>query len=410
MLHAGGDRPFSARLKDVLKGLLVCALLLLLLEALARIGSTLIQNINESQEPDWYVFSSESGWEPKPGFRGSVYGVHREFDAEGFVSEDTSRKSAANQVKVLFLGDSNTFGVTVATEGTFARRLEALMPEISTVNLGVPGYSSFQGYQRFMKNGLKVGADIVVISFNFNDRRYVLTAQDVDSPSNFQKVYQQDELVRASRVLRTSYLYRSLQVVFRKLGVTRDNSQATVRLDTLPARVDPRSYRENLVRMVELARSRNMVPVFLLLKDNPAQTDYLKKGIELLDDSQPGRAAEYLKVTEYWQPWFSTLSRLHLARVYGMQGRTDEAEKALTAIPTRSLHGGSPIHLDTEYNTIMKDVAAKHAVEVVDAGRVLDQHLSDYVDFCHFNGNGHQRIAHLLRDHLQPIVAKRQRR
>ena len=174
--------------------------------------------------------------------------------------------------------------------------------------------------------------------------------------------------------------------------------------------MDPGSYRENLVRMVELARSRNMVPVFLLLKDNPAQTDYLKKGIKLLNDSQLGMAAEYLKVTEYRQPWFSTLSRLYLARVYGMEGRTDEAAKVLTVTPTWSLHGGSPVYLDTDYNMLMKDVAAKHAVEVVDAGRVLDEHLSDYVDFCHFNGNGHKRIAHLLRDHLQAILAKRRNR
>lgn len=405
---ANSSSSFTAKFKDLLKGLLICVLVLLFLEGVARVAHTIVQNINEAQEPEWHVFSSETGWEPKPNFKGSVYGVHREFDSEGFLSVDTPKKSSMEKVKILFLGDSNTFGVTASTESTFVRQLESLMPSVSAINLGVPGYSSFQGYQTLAKKGLKVNPDIVIISFNFNDRRYVLSAQDVDSALNFQKPYQHERLAQITRFLRTSHLYRSINALFAKLNITRDRAaDATVRLDRLPARVEPHSYRENLVRMVKLARSKNADPVFLLLKDNPVQTDYLRKGIELFDRSQFGAATEYLKITNYWQPWFATLSRIYLGRIYVKEGRTEEAEKILTAIPTRSLHGGAPVHLDTDYNRIMKDVAAELAVDVIDAGRVLDENPSDYVDFSHFNTDGHRKIAHLLHDRLPVILSKR---
>jgi len=396
--------------KDLLRGLVICAFVLLFFEGLARIGYTVILNINERPEPDWYVYSSELGWEPKPNFKGSVYGVNREFDAEGFLSVDSPQNSDANKVKVLFLGDSNTFGVTVPTDSTFAEQLETLMPNISAINLGVPGYTSFQGYQTFVKKGLKANPSIVVISFNFNDRRYVLGAQDVDNALNFQKPHKYDQLMQVTTFLKTSYLYRSINLLFKKLNITRDSTEnEKVRLDKLPARVEPKSYRDNLVRMVELARTRNMDVVLLLLKDNPIQTNYLRKGIESLNRSQFETATEYLKITNNSELWFSTLSRIYLARIYSMQGRTEEAENLLTVIPTRSLHGGSPVHLDTDYNQIMKDVAKEHTVEVVDAGHVLDENPSDYTDFCHFNSNAHRKIARLLRDRLTAILSKRSR-
>ena len=404
-------RQFLTKLKDLLRGLTICVLVLLIFEGVARIGYTVVLNINESQEPEWYVYSSELGWEPKPNFKGSVYGrANREFDAEGFLSVDTPKKYNANKVKVLFLGDSNTFGVTVPTDFTFVQQLEILMPNISAINLGVPGYTSFQGYQILVKKGLKVNPNIIVISFNFNDRRYVLDSQDVDNALNFQKPYKYDQLVQATKFLKTSYLYRSIHILFRKLNITRDSFEnKKVRLDKLPSRVEPRSYRENLVRMVELARSKNMDVIFVLLKDNPIQTHYLRKGIESFNNSQFKTAIEYLEITDSSQQWFSTLSRIYLAKIYSMQGRSHEAENILTAIPSRSLHGGSPIYLDTDYNQIMKDVATEYAVEVVDAGHVLDENPSDYVDFCHFNISGHRKIAHLLHDRLVTVLSKRSR-
>jgi lysophospholipase L1-like esterase len=397
----------QSKIKDLLWGLLTAALVLLVLEGFARIAHTIISNLNDSKEPEWYVYSPDMGWEPKPNFKGSVYGVYREFDSDGYLSVDAPRNLDKDKVKVLFLGDSNTFGVTAPTESTFAQQLEKLMPNVTSINLGVPGYTSFQGYRRFLNQGLKVQPDIVVISFNFNDRRYVLRQEDVDALS-FQARTRHERLTYITDSLRASYLYRTIHLMFKKLNIGRNIENETVRLDKLPSRVDPASYRENLVRMVEVARSRNIRVMFLLLKDNPVQTHYLTSAIELLDKSQFRTAAEYLKVTDYSQPWFSSLARLYMAKIYRLQGRTEEADTLLTVTPTRSLHGGSPIYLDKEYNEIMKDVAQEYEVAVVDAARALEKSPSDYVDFCHFNTEGHRKIAHLLHARLEKLLSTKQ--
>ncbi len=66
--------------------------------------------------------------------------------------------------------------------------------------------------------------------------------------------------------------------------------------------------------------------------------------------------------------------------------------------------GGFPIHLDTKYNYIMKDVAKRYDVEIIDAGQVLDEKPSNYIDACHFDQDGHRRIAELLYEHLDNLL------
>jgi len=65
------------------------------------------------------------------------------------------------------------------------------------------------------------------------------------------------------------------------------------------------------------------------------------------------------------------------------------------------LHGGAPVRLDSAYNDIMREVAMEHGAELVDAAAAL--HFSDYDDFCHFNENGHRKIAELLAERLSRI-------
>ena len=101
--------------------------------------------------------------------------------------------------------------------------------------------------------------------------------------------------------------------------------------------------------------------------------------------------------------WFSDLARKYLSIAYEKQGLLEESEKILTITAVISLQGAYPIYLDTEYNQIMKQVAKDYNVKIIDAGRVLDQNNS-YLDICHPDIKGHQKIAHLLYDSLVEIL------
>ena len=80
---------------------------------------------------------------------------------------------------------------------------------------------------------------------------------------------------------------------------------------------------------------------------------------------------------------------------------------SLCNIVENYIEGEFPILLDTQYNRIMREVAEEYNVELVDAGSVLDQHPSNFLDECHPDEGGHQIIASLLSERIQKILLKR---
>ena len=83
----------------------------------------------------------------------------------------------AGEVRVLFLGDSCTFGFGSLDNESFVAQAEALLgaryPQVRTecINAGVPGYSLFQGWRWLESRGLDYQPDLVVATFGWNDDR-----------------------------------------------------------------------------------------------------------------------------------------------------------------------------------------------------------------------------------------------
>jgi hypothetical protein len=96
------------------------------------------------------------------------------------------------------------------------------LPGVDIVNLGALGYSSFQGSQKLLTQGLALNPVVIIASFNFNDRRAVPSAQDIDSEAAFARY------VMATRLNAVNQLYvsKGLTRIFTRLGLiqTRDES------------------------------------------------------------------------------------------------------------------------------------------------------------------------------------------
>lgn len=80
----------------------------------------------------------------------------------------------AGETRILFLGDSCTFGYGVAHDKTFVQTVESLAKKMTSgpvecINAGVPGYTLFQGYRRLATQGLSLQPDLVVLNFGWND-------------------------------------------------------------------------------------------------------------------------------------------------------------------------------------------------------------------------------------------------
>lgn len=102
---------------------------------------------------------------------------HARTNAQGFRTPPFAPRAAPGVVRVVALGDSSTFGWGVAEEDAFPARLRGELASrwglpverIEVVNLGVPGYSTFQGLVLLERTALPLAPDVVLWSYLAND-------------------------------------------------------------------------------------------------------------------------------------------------------------------------------------------------------------------------------------------------
>jgi hypothetical protein len=71
--------------------------------------------------------------------------------------------------RILVLGDSFTFGTDVSDDETYSHYLEAALPNIEVLNLGVQGYGQDQMLLYLKEEGIKYHPNIVVLGFAYMD-------------------------------------------------------------------------------------------------------------------------------------------------------------------------------------------------------------------------------------------------
>jgi lysophospholipase L1-like esterase len=401
------------RITTILIGLAITIAGLLSLEGLSRVLLTVRADLSPTA-PDWYQYAPDVGWERRPHFKGLVAGeLHpheparylREFDSQGFFAVDTAQIHDTAHKRILAIGDSNTFGWGVPTQSSFSEVLDDLRQDADVINLGVSGYTSFQGYETLIKYFDRVRPDLVIASFGFNDRRVVPSEAAADSREKFERdaLSHQFDLVRGK-----VYLYRMIQGVMSKVGLLKSGDETDLLIDLRRARtrVSPEQYRQNLERIARFCQERHVPLVFVVFQDNPTHSEHLRAGIAHLNNGRYEQAETELRVAVTMDNWFSDLARKYLAVVLEQRGTSEEATSVATiSLPaSRMTHGGKPIRLDTEYNEIVRAVAREYGTTVVEAGQALARDASLYLDLAHPDERGHRLIAKLLNHALDDLL------
>ena len=385
---------------------------LLALEGLSRVLLTAEADL-ASTNPDWYQYTPELGWERRPNFKGLVAGeLHRhdparylrEFDEQGYFAVDSAQIGATPHTRILAIGDSNTFGWGVPTRSAYPEVLDDLRADADVINLGVSGYSSLQGYASLIKHFDRVRPDVVIASFSFNDRRVVPSDAAADSHEKFEREAQMHRLDFREKI----YLYRGLQRLLVKLHLLKSSGDGSMTVDarTAPTRVSPDQYRQNLERIARFCEERHVPLVFVAFQDNPAHSEHLRAGIAHLNAGRQDQAEAELRIAVNMENWFSDLARKYLALVLEQRGATEEATitASLTLPAWKLTHGGRPLRLDSEYNDIARAVARRHGAILVEAGQVLAQDASLYLDLAHPDERGHRIVATLVNTALDSLL------
>ncbi len=160
-------RPPSKRIDLVQKlGILMFSLLL---SALAVEGAW--RSFLGRRAAPATVYDEVLGW----GFAANVKGRHTsgDFDVEVRTDGLGRRRAGDDQVdsgrpKVVFAGDSITFGWGVEVEDSFPFLIGNRL-EVEVVNLGVSGYGTDQQYLKLRRDGLPLGPAAVVVTLSEND-------------------------------------------------------------------------------------------------------------------------------------------------------------------------------------------------------------------------------------------------
>jgi len=115
-------------------------------------------------------------WTMRPGWRGVyVSGKDVRLNSLGFRGAELPLRRATDEQRVLFLGDSVTFGYRVSEEVTFVTRLQDILNEhsgrrrVTTINASAIGYSPWQEYDLLIDEGLRSSPDLIVHLFCLND-------------------------------------------------------------------------------------------------------------------------------------------------------------------------------------------------------------------------------------------------
>jgi lysophospholipase L1-like esterase len=196
-----------------------------------------------------------------------------ELDRRGFREAEFAERKAPGTFRILCLGDSWTFGANVAQRDTYPRQLERLLAErhpgarFEVLNLGVLGYSSFQGKELLRLRAIDWEPDAVVLGFGMNDGKI--------GYSDKQLAASHGAMRRVTMLIDDVEVYKLLrywaQLLRARPTPTADAFRAEAASaaalsdanDSFPPRVTLADYRDNLSEMIALARSHGADAVLL---------------------------------------------------------------------------------------------------------------------------------------------------
>jgi lysophospholipase L1-like esterase len=179
-------------------------------------------------------------------------------NADGLRAPVHSREKAPGEWRLMMLGCSTTFGWGVDDPHSFPAQLEQIArasghEDVSVINGGQPGYTSFQGRWLWEETLAAYSPDVVVIGYVVQDARRVAYSD------KSQAVLQQDGRFLKDNVLYKSRVYWALRAWIGGIQIkakerTNDGTDGIYR-------VPPADYADNLRALVAGVKEVGAVPI-----------------------------------------------------------------------------------------------------------------------------------------------------
>ncbi|MEN8181680.1 MAG: GDSL-type esterase/lipase family protein [Myxococcota bacterium] len=223
-------------------------------------------------------------------------------------------RQPGDRVRVLCIGDSNTYGLYLEPHESYPGQLETLWtervgtPGLEVLNLGYPGTNSSRLVRDLPQLLDRLAPDVVILMVGVNDywtQPFPLEGESAETASGFLKRH--SKLYRAYRLLRGeregSRFERDPRPIpregpkrMRVAGLDLDVAYTRASSDVVET---SRSLERNLQRLIETARSRG---VEILLMSYPARHNFYKLANGLLRRAPALAEAPLVDLTGLFEP------------------------------------------------------------------------------------------------------------
>ena len=174
------SRAGSARLRLlVVVGVLLATFLSV--EGAASLFLSWYDSADSLTEESHCIFDPEIGWVSKRNIHlPDFYGEGRSLtvNAQGFRGhEEYEIEIPPGRRRIVCVGDSFTLGYGVDDAHTYPAELERADPRLQVINMGQGGYGIDQSYLWYLRDGIQLDADVVILSFIAPDFERALSAR-----------------------------------------------------------------------------------------------------------------------------------------------------------------------------------------------------------------------------------------
>lgn len=111
-------------------------------------------------------------YELLPDSKVKIQGIEFAINAFGF-RDKKYRRRKTNDTRIIFLGDSVTYGWSVALEETYHKQIEKLLNDrgydVDVMGMGIPGYNTIQEYYLLKDAVLNFKPDMLILQISPND-------------------------------------------------------------------------------------------------------------------------------------------------------------------------------------------------------------------------------------------------
>jgi hypothetical protein len=170
----GGRAPGRGRrfLHGLLSQLVIVAITLAVTELVLRVLD--LRFLRDGARPGYefvYRYDPDLGWAPVPNASAEFTGSRTVGVRNNSIGLRDIEHDRGGSPRILFIGDSFTWGFDVETKDRFTEILRQKMPQADIVNAGVPGYGTDQEYLLLEKLWDVIKPDVVVLMYcSDNDR------------------------------------------------------------------------------------------------------------------------------------------------------------------------------------------------------------------------------------------------